>query len=157
MWQRARSRHTRDPLGKRAVVRFADELDMHLLPKVGSPWRPKSATVKLVTPGQNQNCSLAGALEPQSGRLVQCPGIRKTTALFRALLEQLAWLSPPAPFTPVSSEELLRFQLGMSKAARLHLWDTKPRKRNSPPRALTPDPPATPGVLGPFGPDLSPL
>ena len=152
----ARIRHTLEPLGKRAVGLFADELDIHLLPKVGYQWMPKSATVKLVTPGQNQKCYLAGALEPQSGRLVQCTGIRKTNALFRALREQLDWLSPPAQFTPVSSEELLRFQLGMSKSLRLYLWDTKPRKRNSPPRALTPDPPATPGVLVPFGPDLRP-
>ena len=31
----ARLRHMRETLGKRAVVRFADELDIHLLPKVG--------------------------------------------------------------------------------------------------------------------------
>jgi hypothetical protein len=31
----ARIRHTRETLEKRAVLLFADELDIHLLPKVG--------------------------------------------------------------------------------------------------------------------------
>ncbi len=100
--QRARSRHTRDPLGKRAVVRFADELDMHLLPKVGSPWRPKSATVKLVTPGQNQKQYLAGAVDPKTGRIMHCTSTRQTNLLFRALLDRLAWLYPKAQGAKVS-------------------------------------------------------
>src|SRR5262245_44350386 len=65
----ARIRHTLETLEKRAVLLFADELDIHLLPKVGSQWMPKSETVKLVTPGQNHKHYLAGALELQSGRL----------------------------------------------------------------------------------------
>src|SRR5215831_6800779 len=85
----ARIRHTLEALGKRAIVLFADELDIHLLPKVGYQWMPKSATVKLVTPGQNQKYYLAGALEPQSGRLVHCLSPRKTNVLFRALLDRL--------------------------------------------------------------------
>jgi len=64
----ARSRHVLETLGKRAVVLFADELDLPLLPKVGYQWMPQGETVKLVTPGQNQKHSLAGALEPQTGR-----------------------------------------------------------------------------------------
>ncbi len=68
---------------------FADELDIHLLPKVGYQWIPKGETVKLVTPGQNQKHSLAGALEPQTGRILHCLGTRKTNGLFRALLDCL--------------------------------------------------------------------
>src|SRR3954447_6792284 len=74
----ARIRHVLETLGKRAVVLLADELDIHLLPKVGYQWMPKSATVKLVTPGQNQKYSLAGALEPKSGQLLYGTRPRKT-------------------------------------------------------------------------------
>ena len=97
----ARIRHTRETLGKRAVVLFADELDIHLLPKVGYQWMPTGETVKLVTPGQNQKHYLAGALEPKSGRIVYCTSLRKTNALFRALLDHLDWLYPQAKFTTV--------------------------------------------------------
>ena len=97
----ARIRHTLETLEKRAVLLFADELDIHLLPKVGSQWMPKSETVKLVTPGQNHKHSLAGALECHSGRLVHCTSPRKTNALFRALLDHLEWRYPHAQFTKV--------------------------------------------------------
>src|SRR4051812_13551921 len=73
----ARIRHVLETVGKRAAVLFADELDIHLLPKVGYQWMPKSATLKLVTPGQNQKHYLAGALEPKSGRIVHCTSPRK--------------------------------------------------------------------------------
>ncbi len=92
----ARSRHTRETLKKRAVVLFADELDIHLLPKVGYQWMPQGATVKLVTPGQNQKYYLAGAREPQTGRPVYCTSTRKTNVLFRALLERLEERYPKA-------------------------------------------------------------
>src|SRR3989440_76510 len=92
----ARIRHTLETLEKRAVVLFADELDIHLLPKVGYQWMPQGTTVKLVTPGQNQKHYLAGALELKSGRLVHCTSPRKTTALFRTLLDRLEGLSPSA-------------------------------------------------------------
>ncbi len=97
----ARIRHTLETLGKRAVVLFADELDIHLLPKVGYQWMPKGATVQLVTPGQNQKHYLAGALEPRTGRLLHCTSPRKTNALFRALLDRLDGLYPQARFTKV--------------------------------------------------------
>src|SRR5262249_50084334 len=42
----ARIRHTRETLEKRAVLLFADELDIHLLPKVGYQWMPQGETVK---------------------------------------------------------------------------------------------------------------
>src|SRR5262249_24733808 len=97
----ARIRHTLETLGKRLVLLFADELDIHLLPKVGYQWMLRGETVKIVTPGQNQKHSLAGALEPQSGRLVHCTSPRKTNALFRALLDHLEWLYPQVQFTTV--------------------------------------------------------
>jgi transposase len=97
----ARSRHTLETLGKRAVVLFADELDIPLLPKVGYQWMPKGEAAKIVTPGQNQQHSLAGALEPRTGRLVHCTSTRKTNALCRALWDRLDWLSPKAQCSKV--------------------------------------------------------
>jgi transposase len=97
----AGSRHPLEPRGKRAVLLFADDLALHLLPKVGSPWLPKGETVKLVTPGQNQKHYLAGALQPRPGRLLHCTSTRQTTALFRALRDRLEWLDPQAHFTKV--------------------------------------------------------
>jgi transposase len=115
----ARIRYTLETLGKRAVVLFADELDIHLLPKVGYQWMPKSETVKLVTPGQNHKHYRAGALELQSGRLVHCTGARKTNGLFRALLEQLDWWYPPARFTKVS---VVVDNYGIHKAKAVERW-----------------------------------
>jgi putative transposase len=98
----ARIRHVCETLRKRAVVLFADELDLHLLPKVGYQWMLQGTTVKRVTPGQNQKHYLAGALEPQSGRIVYCTSPRKTNALFRALLDRLEWRYPQAQFAKIS-------------------------------------------------------
>ena len=115
----ARIRHTLETLGKRAVVLFADELDIHLLPKVGYQWMPKGATVKLVTPGQNQKHYLAGALEPRTGRLIHCTSPRKTNALFRALLDRLEWLYPQEQFTKVW---VVVDNYGIHKAKAVEQW-----------------------------------
>jgi len=42
---------------------FADELDINLLPKVGSHWMPKGDQVEVMTPGTNEKRYLAGALD----------------------------------------------------------------------------------------------
>jgi len=42
----ARIRHTLETLGNREVVLFADELDIHLLPKVGYQWMAQGETVR---------------------------------------------------------------------------------------------------------------
>jgi putative transposase len=115
----ARIRYVLETLGKRAVLVFADELDIHLLPKVGYQWMPKSETVKLVTPGQNQKHYLAGALALQSGRLVHCTSPRKTNALFRALLDSLEWLYPQAQFTKVY---VVADNYGIHKAKAVERW-----------------------------------
>jgi transposase len=115
----ARIRHVLETLGKRAVVLFADELDIHLLPKVGYQWMPKSETVKLVTPGQNQKYYRAGALEPRTGQLVYCTSPRKTNTLFRALLDRLEWRSPPTRFTKVY---VVVDNYGIHKAKAVERW-----------------------------------
>ena len=115
----ARIRSVLETLGKRAVVLFADELDIHLLPKVGYQWMPQGMRVKLVTPGQNQKYYLAGALEPQSGRLIYCTSPRKTNALFRALLDRLEWLYPPTQFAKVY---VVVDNYGIHKAKAVERW-----------------------------------
>jgi transposase len=115
----ARIRHTHEILGKRAVLLFADELDIHLLPKVGYQWMPQGAAVPLVTPGQNQKHYLAGALEVKSGRMVHCVGVRKTNVLFRALLDGLARRYPKARFDKVY---VVVDNYGIHKAKAVERW-----------------------------------
>jgi transposase len=94
-------RHTLDTLGERAILLFADELDVHLLPEVGYQWMPQGETVPVVTPGQHQKHYLAGALDLKTGWIVHCTGFRKTNVLFRALLDTLERRYPEARFDHV--------------------------------------------------------
>jgi putative transposase len=117
----ARIRHTCETLRKRAIMLFADELDIHLLPKVGYQWMPQGETVKLRTPGQNQKHYLAGALELKTGRLVHCVGGRKTNVLFRALLDCLERRYPKARFDKVY---VVVDNYGIHKAKAVARWLT---------------------------------
>jgi putative transposase len=85
-------------LCKREVLVFADELDIHLLPKVGAQWMPKGTRHEVMTPGQNEKHYLAGALNPLTGQLHTCLGPRKNNGLFRELLTLLDQIYP-APWT----------------------------------------------------------
>jgi putative transposase len=78
---------------------FADELDIHLLAKVGCAWMPKGTQQAVMTPGQNQKHYLAGALELTTGTLHHCLGPRKTNALFRDLLSVLDARYPAEQYT----------------------------------------------------------
>jgi transposase len=80
---------------------FADELDSHLLPKVGCAWMPKGTQVEVMTPGQNQKPYLAGALDLATGTLLHCLGARKTNALFRDLLALLETSYPAERYTQI--------------------------------------------------------
>jgi hypothetical protein len=48
---------------------FVDELDIALLPKVGSQWMLKGRQVEIPTPGKNQKRYLAAALDWRTGEL----------------------------------------------------------------------------------------
>jgi putative transposase len=85
----ARIRFHTERLQAREVLVFADELDIHLLPKVGAAWRPKGSQEEVMTPGQNEKHYLAGALNLATGKILHCLGPRKTKALFRDLLTLL--------------------------------------------------------------------
>jgi transposase len=68
---------------------FADELDLHLLPKVGYAWMPKGTQVEVMPPGTTAKHYLAGALDVATGTVHHALGPRKTKALFRELLQRL--------------------------------------------------------------------
>jgi transposase len=95
----ARIRYVVEQLKLWEALVFADELDIHLLPKVGCAWMPKGSQVEVMTPGQNQKYYLAGALDPTTGTLLHCLGARKTNALFRDLLDVLEARYPAERYT----------------------------------------------------------
>ena len=68
----ARIRLAFEQLRAGAALFFADELDINLLPKVGSQWMPKGTQVEVLTPGTNEKRYLAGALAPATGTLAPC-------------------------------------------------------------------------------------
>jgi transposase len=84
--KRARIRSIQERLGAREALLFADELDRHLLPKVGSPWMPRATPVEVMTPGKNERRYLAGALDLRTGPVHYCLWFRKRTGLFLDLL-----------------------------------------------------------------------
>jgi transposase len=73
------------------VVLFADEVDIHLNPKIGPDWMLPRTQRLVVTPGNNEKRHVAGAYDPVAQRLVYVEGDRKHSGLFvnllRALLE----------------------------------------------------------------------
>lgn len=71
------------------VVVYADEVDVHLNPKIGLDWMNRGQQKEVVTPGQNQKRYLAGALDAASGRLTCVEGVQKNSSLFVALLAAL--------------------------------------------------------------------
>jgi hypothetical protein len=63
---------------------------------------PQGSHVEVMTPGQHHTHSLAGALAPATGTLFHGLGARKTTALFRDLLDVLEARYPVEPYTRLS-------------------------------------------------------
>jgi transposase len=93
----ARIRFHAENLQAHEVMVFADELDMHLLPKVGAAWMPQGTQEEVMTPGKNEKYYLAGALHLATGKLLHCLGPRKNNGLFRDLLTLLDQ-TYPAPW-----------------------------------------------------------
>jgi hypothetical protein len=95
----ARIRWVFEPLKPSEAMVFADELDIHLLPKVGCAWMPKGTQLAVMTPGQSQKHDLAGGLNLATGTLLHCLGARKTNAWFRDLLGLLGASYPAERYT----------------------------------------------------------
>ena len=71
------------------VIVFADEVDIHLNPKIGPDWMPCGVQKTVLTPGQNEKRYLAGALNARTGEVTYVEGRRKDSQLFIAQLWQL--------------------------------------------------------------------
>jgi len=78
------------------IVIFADEVDIHLNPKIGLDWMNRGQQKEVPTPGQNQKRYFAGALDATSGRLICVEGTVKNSTLFVALLQALLEEYPSA-------------------------------------------------------------
>jgi putative transposase len=98
----ARIRSVYEQLRRCEALVFADELDIHLLPKVGYAWTPQGTQVEVMTPGTNEKHYLAGALDLATGTLHHCQGPRKTNSLFRDLLQTLEDAYPAAQYERIS-------------------------------------------------------
>jgi hypothetical protein len=83
----ARIRWIWEHLGPKQLLLFADELDIHLLAKVGYQWMEKGTQQEVMTPGTNEKNYLAGALDLVTGKLLHCVWFRKTNGLFIDLLK----------------------------------------------------------------------
>lgn len=92
----ARIRFQSEHLQAHERMVFADELDIHLLPKVGAAWMPQGTQEEVMTPGKNEKHYLAGALHLATGKVLYCLGPRKNNGLFRELLTLLD-TTYPAP------------------------------------------------------------
>ncbi len=71
------------------VVVYADEVDIHLNPKLGPDWMLPGTQRLVLTPGKNEKRYLAGAYEPLHHRLLYVEGDGKASWLFLNLLRAL--------------------------------------------------------------------
>lgn len=80
---------------------FADELDIHLLAKIGYEWMLGGTQTQVMTPGSNEKRYLAGALNHLTGSLLHVMGERKNRWLFIELLKVIEQRCPASKFNRV--------------------------------------------------------
>ena len=97
----ARIRSVFEHLSPKEAFFFADELDINLLAKVGYQWMLKGTQLEVETPGQNEKCYLAGALNFVTGKILHCTWFRKVNGLFIDLLKTIDQAYPVAKFTKI--------------------------------------------------------
>lgn len=97
----ARIRYLIETLPNNAALFFADELDIHLLPKLGYEWMLRGTQREVMTPGTNQKSYLAGALNYMTGKMLHVVGERKNRWLFIDLLRRIERACPAQKFTRV--------------------------------------------------------
>jgi transposase len=119
----ARLRFHHENLHAHAMMVFADERDMHLLPKVGAAWMPQGTQGEVMTPGKNEKHSLAGALHLATGKLSHGLGPRKNNGLFRDLLTLLDRTSPAPRMTRI---DVGVDNYGIHKAKAVEQWLVSP-------------------------------
>ena len=77
-------------------VLYADEVDIHLNPRIGRDWMLRGQQRRVVTPGKNEKFYLAGALDVRTGALHTTGAPKKNAGLFCELLRLLAAAYPRA-------------------------------------------------------------
>lgn len=92
----ARIRHVIEHLRPQEVLLFIDELDIHLLPKLGYEWMLRGTQTEVMTPGTNQKRYLSGALNYVTGKMTHVIGERKNRWLVIDLLCALERQFPAA-------------------------------------------------------------
>lgn len=85
-----------DTLPTKEVAVYADEVDIHLNPKIGYDWMLVGQQKEVVTPGKNQKRYLAGALDVDTGRVQWVSATHKRSGLFIDLLHHLRRMYPGA-------------------------------------------------------------
>ena len=97
----ARIRHLVETLPGNAALFFADELDIHLLAKLGYEWMLRGTQTQVMTPGKNEKQYLAGALNHVTGKLLHVVGERKDRFLFIELLKVIDRACSAQKFTKI--------------------------------------------------------
>lgn len=85
-----------ETLPKHEVLVYADEVDIHLNPKIGPDYMLQGTQKTVLTPGKNEKRYLAGALEVRTGRITWVEWDRKDSNLFILQLWQLVRDYPKA-------------------------------------------------------------
>lgn len=88
-WRLYRIRRLLRELPADEVAVYADEVDIHLNPKIGWDWMARGQQKEVRTPGKNRKRYLAGALDARSGELLWVSGAKKDSWLFIRLLVAL--------------------------------------------------------------------
>ena len=115
----ARIRHLIETLPKNAALFFADELDIHLLPKIGYEWMLKGTQREVMTPGTNQKHYLAGALHFLSGKMLSVVGERKNRWLF---IDLLLAINRACPATKIEKIYVVADNYRIHKAKAVAEW-----------------------------------
>ena len=102
-WSKARKtrrlrqiRRLIDDLPPDEAAVWADEVDIHLNPKIGLDWMLRGQQKRVLTPGRNQKRCLAGAQDVRTRRLIWTQGDHKNSLLFLWLLWELLEAHPKA-------------------------------------------------------------
>jgi transposase len=106
------------------VAVYADEVDIHLNPKIGWDWMVPGQQKEVLTPGQNVKRYLAGAIDSHTRQMLWVEGETKTSALFIALLERVAAGYPEARVIHVVVDNFRIHDSKLTRAA-LAAWDAR--------------------------------
>jgi putative transposase len=94
----AKIRYLIQSLTPSTALFFVDELDIHLLAKIGYEWMPKGTQKEVWTPGTNEKNYLAGALDYRTGKMTHVTGPNKNRFLFLDLLKAVNRACPSQRF-----------------------------------------------------------